>query len=134
MWTNPFRFSGDFETVNFVADCVTPVGFGMLTDDMVTAGMVTVGMVTVGMVTVGMETEGMALVGMAAVGDSIVATGCSGCMRFTRWLRPNTLERPAGELQGSKNLTQPFSAERFHNANCKWCGHSSPLQSSQATA
>lgn len=86
MWTNPFRFIGDFETANFVADCVTPVGFGMLTDDMV----------TVGMVTVGMETEGMALVGMAAVGDSIVATGCSGCMRFTRWLRPNTLERPAG--------------------------------------
>ena len=90
--THPFRFSGDFETVNFVADCVTPVGFGMLTDDMVTV------VVTVGMVTVGMETEGMALVGMAAVGDSIVATGCSGCMRFTRWLRPNTLERPAGEL------------------------------------
>ena len=85
--TDPFRFIGDFETANLVAVCVTPVG---------------VGIVTVGMVTAGMVTEGMALVGIATVGDSTVATGCSGCMRFTRWLRPNTLERPAGKSHTRK--------------------------------
>ena len=81
LWeTHPFLFIGDFAAGDLVSVCITPVG---------------VGTATVGMVTVGMVTDGKAAVGMATVGDSTVAIGCSGCIRFTRWLRATGLERPA---------------------------------------